>query len=569
MENQDLVNTLKNKIHKLSYIHQVSHAINSMESEDDLLAYTLNEALRSLESESGSIFVWNEDSKELELILSKGPTAHELKGIKKKLGDGIAGIVARDGKPILVKNIDEDPRFQNTKASGTRYKTRSFICVPLIAKNRLIGVINVTEKLTLQPFNDDELEFLFIIANHAAIALDNIQLYKKVKSFNQILQTRIDEATEKLQQIVEESVMLRIYKENILESLKKGIFVVDSKGCITLWNRGMELQYNITRDKALNQNVSDILALFGAHSVIEAIQKVLADQSSIFLEKIKHTIKPDKTRIVNYNVFPLFASNKEDQLGVVVLHDDITEKIELEKELRITERLALIGKMASGIAHELNNPLDGTRRYLNLGLDQLSDQAHLNPQLAYEYFTSAKDGVNRMINIVRSLLDFSRQTSYVPGKLVNINEVINDAIQVVKMKQPLSNIHIKTNLAESIPYVFDCGLQSIFTNLFKNAIDAMPHGGNLDIYTFFNQSDPDFVFISVTDTGVGICDSIKDKIFDPFFTTKAANEGTGLGLALCQEIIKRIEGSIDFTSILGKGSTFTIKLPCNQKSKYR
>jgi two-component system, NtrC family, sensor kinase len=570
MEYNDLVKNLQTKIHKLSYIHQVSHSINSMQSVEELLEYALSESLRSLESESGSIFLWDEDTKELELKVSHGRSSAELRGLKKRLGDGVAGIVARDGKPMLVKNVHDDPRVCTKNKAEKRYKTASFICVPLIAKNKLVGVINVTEKKTDQPFNDDELEFLFIIANHLAIAIDNMQLYKKIQSFNCLLQNRVDKATEELQQIVEESIMLRTYKENIIDSLTKGVFVVDLAGKVTLWNRGMEIQYDIAREKALGQPVVNVLNHFGAEVVIDTIYRVLREKQKIFLEKVAHFVSDRRKRIINYNIFPLYSKKDIEPIGVVVLHDDITDKVELEQELQISERLALIGKLASGIAHELNNPLDGTRRFINLGLDKLREDPAGNAELAQEYIISAKDGVNRMIKTVRALLEFSRQTACSASKFVDINSVISDTINIIKLQQPLNSITIHTELADNLPPVVDYSLQTIFTNLIDNAIDAMPCGGELRVRTRLCPEDPSMVEIEVRDTGIGISEEDRERIFDPFFTTKSVDEGTGLGLSLCQEIIKRSQGLLRVSSEIDQGTTFTVSLPFNnQTNEYR
>lgn len=563
MEYNDLVKNLQTKIHKLSYIHQVSHNINSMQNIDDLLEYALSESLRSLESESGSIFLWDEETKELELKVSNGRSSEELRGLKKRLGDGVAGIVARDGKPMLVKNVDDDPRISNKNHTEKKYKTSSFICVPLIAKSKLVGVINITEKKSSQPFIDDELEFLFIIANHLAIAIDNMQLYKKIQSFNCLLQSRVDKATEELQQIVEESIMLRTYKENIIDSLTKGVFVVDSQGNVTLWNRGMEIQYDIPRQKALGQPIANVLNHFGAEVVIDTIYRVLREKEKIFLEKVSHFVSDRRKRIINYNIFPLCSEKSIEPIGVVILHDDITEKVELEKELQISERLALIGTLASGIAHELNNPLDGTRRFINLGLDKLREDPAGNAHIAQEYIISAKDGVNRMIKTVRALLEFSRQTSCTPSKSVDINSVLSDTIGIIKIQQPLNNITITTEYAADLPPVIDCSLQTVFTNLIDNAIDAMPCGGELTVRTGVCADNHEMVEVQVTDTGIGISEDDSERIFDPFYTTKSVDEGTGLGLALCQEIIKRCQGSLTVSSVVDQGTTFTVTIPIN------
>jgi len=563
MNDKDTVKTLETRVHKLSYIHHVSNTIKSIQNIDDLLEYALLQALNSLESESGSIFIWDSTKNELELKLSKGRSFEELKGIKKRLGEGIVGLVAKEGKPLLVKNINNDPRFKKCNTKNHSYKTDSFLCVPLFANNKLIGVINVTEKISRQPFNDEELEFLFILANHVAFAIDNIVLYQQVKDFNKDLREKVSKTTKELKKMVEESTILKTYKENIIDSLSTGVYVVDANERITLWNKGMESHYKIKCEEAIGKNISEILIPMGANILNESIKKVISQAKPIYLEKILHkSTKTDANKIINYNIFPMFNGENDKPIGVVVLHDDITEKVDLEKELKINERLALIGKLASGIAHELNNPLDGTRRFINLSLDLLNETENkTNDGLAHEYLLSAKNGVNRMIKIVRSLLEFSHQTTTIHKKYVDINTALEDSIKIVGYKHAMSNILINKEYNHALPNVIDYSLQTVFTNLIDNAIDAMKEGGTLNLYTRKSLENNNMAEVVISDTGIGINENDLEHIFDPFFTKKTCSEGSGLGLAICQEIIKRSNGNIKVESNLGKGTKFTITVP--------
>jgi len=561
MSYQDLVKNLETKVDKLSFIHQVSHSINSMQNIDELVNYALDQALNALESTAGSIFLWNDTTAQLELNVSKGRSVEELKGIRKRLGEGIAGFVAKDGKPVIVKNIHKDPRFQK-QITHNHYNTNSFLCVPLMAKNKLVGVINITEKKNRDSFTEDELGFLYILSNHAAIAIDNMRLYGKIQTFNEELQDKVSLATKELQKAVQESLMLKNYKENIIESLKTGIYVVDKNKNITLWNQGMENQYKVKREYALGKHITELLTLFNSTVVDAEIQNVIDSGQPSFIEKIKLRVPhTNECKTINCNIFPLYDKETSNVTGVVVLHDDITEKIKLEKELHVSERLALIGKLASGIAHELNNPLDGTRRFINLSIDQINHDTTPNNNLAQEYLLSAKDGINRMIKIVHSLLEFSRQTTHLHGKHINLSEAIDESLKVIKIQQPLTHIKISKKLAPDLLPVIDYSLCTVITNIIDNAIDAMPDGGELSIETRKSNANDGAAAIIISDTGIGISEEDQTNIFDPFFTTKSGSEGSGLGLAICNEIIKRSNGYIKVNSSIGKGTTFSIGVP--------
>ncbi len=556
---KDIVEKLERKVSKLAYIHQVSHTINSIQSVEELLDYALSESLLALESDAGSIFLWDPEKEELELVVSRGKIKKELKGLKKKLGEGVAGFVAKDGKPLLVKDVKDDPKLKDKRGKGRKYRTSSFISVPMFAKGKLKGVISITEKKTEEPFTDDELEFLFIIANHVAVALDNIMLYKKLSNFNMELQEKVTQATNELKEIVHESFMLKTYKENIIESLTTGVFVVNENGIVTLWNTGMENHYGINRTGILGRDIYVFLSELGLSDLGEHIRLAIDKGESSALENIPVNLK-GKRAIVNYSIFPLRNRNFSIPMGAVVLHDDVTDKVALEKELRTNERLALIGKIAAGIAHELNNPLDGTRRFINLSIDKIRNSDTADLELANRYLSSAQIGIDRMIKIVRSLLEFSRQVTRGEKKAVDVNGIIRDVVKIIKLQKEFSGVEIKTCLDKNIPLVADNSIQTVFTNLIDNAIDAMPDGGILTIKTGFSP-DEKMVEIVVKDTGVGMDRDILDSIFDPFFTTKGDAKGTGLGLAICSEIVKRLKGEIRVDSSPSKGTTFKVCLP--------
>ncbi|MCX5702888.1 MAG: ATP-binding protein, partial [Candidatus Omnitrophica bacterium] len=231
------------------------------------------------------------------------------------------------------------------------------------------------------------------------------------------------------------------------------------------------------------------------------------------------------------------------------------QKDTLEKQKMALEKYASVGKLAAGVVHEVNNPLDGIIRYANILLNELEQNS-----LAHEYLMEIKRGLNRIANITKSLLDFSHQinsTSAQNKRYVDIHRLVEESLDVFS-ERVNGSIRVNKKYQKDLPRILDLGLAHVVINIIKNALDAMPEAGALEISTSLNNGA---IEISFKDTGAGMPVSIKEQIFEPFFTTKDIDKGTGLGLAICNEIINKYEGKIEVESSEGKGSKFVISIP--------
>ncbi len=231
------------------------------------------------------------------------------------------------------------------------------------------------------------------------------------------------------------------------------------------------------------------------------------------------------------------------------------EKQKLEAQKKLLEKYATVGKLAASVVHQINNPLDGILRYTNMIINQMEQHS-----VVREYLLEIKHGLNRIGNITKSLLEFSHLVNSDSVKFkryVNIYELLEDSLAIFKVKIS-GNIQIIKNYGLKLPRVLDMGISHVLINIIKNAIDAMPEGGTLDISTEIKNS---VVYICFKDTGFGIPADIKDRIFEPFFTTKSMDKGTGLGLAISKEIVNKYDGKIEVQSVQGNGSTFTVLIP--------
>ena len=265
-----------------------------------------------------------------------------------------------------------------------------------------------------------------------------------------------------------------------------------------------------------------------------------------------HPDKDDKEIYYSISTYPLIEDG--DILGVVEISRDITGDINVQKAMMQQEKLASIGRLSAGVAHEINNPLTTILTTAML----LQEETRPEDPMYLELETIAKETL-RCRKIVTSLLDFARQTR--PDKKEHdLNDIVKESLLLVKKQAAFKDVSMEQNLGPNLPRVFvDKGqIQQSLINLVLNAIEATAAGGYVKVLTRYVPENSE-IHVSVADSGEGIADKNLLKIFDPFFTTK--NDGSGLGLAITHGIVEQHNGSIAAESRLGHGTTFTIKLP--------
>ena len=259
---------------------------------------------------------------------------------------------------------------------------------------------------------------------------------------------------------------------------------------------------------------------------------------------------------LNFRRIQLYEKFKKILKESKTLKDELGKTSEettyLKQQVIQQEKLASIGKLAGGIAHEFNNPLDGVMRYTNLCLEQVRED-----EVVRGYLLEVKHGLNRMANIVRSLLACSRNTD--PGDIkVDPNVTIEQALQGLSAELVNKSIVVQKNLAENLPSLVDFGFERIVFNLVRNAIDAVAEGGQIEILSALRDGN---VVLEIKDSGCGIPQEGIQKIFEPFYTTKDIDKGCGLGLTIVSEIVKTYNGQILVDSAVNQGTIFTITIP--------
>lgn len=336
----------------------------------------------------------------------------------------------------------------------------------------------------------------------------------------------------------------------VVESLNEGLVALDAAGGIVTWNAAMVRRKGIPGAEALGR---DFIALFGGKESDAwacSLRRLLAFEIAEFaLDGVDLETRRGHV-IVN-----LRASRLRDG-GAVLLVEDITERVGLERSARQAEKLASLGTLAAGIAHELNNPIGVISSRVELMLLEAQSQG-LSEDLREDLQVLHRHA-QRVARIAAGLLSFARQAPR-ERTAVDINRVIEDTLLLVEKSITREGLVLRRALAPGLPPVWGDAnaLQQVLVNLLTNARDALDRTGEIAVTT---SADPrGGVRVVVRDTGRGIPPEALPRIFDPFFTTKA--DGTGLGLSISYGIVRDHQGTVDVQSRTGQGTTFTLTFP--------
>jgi two-component system NtrC family sensor kinase len=411
--------------------------------------------------------------------------------------------------------------------------------LPCVIKGHVIAFIGLGRTSHGDLLTSEDVELLQTIAGYVAIAIENGRLYLS-----------IHEKAEELQR-------LKDYSENIVESISVGVLVLGLDQRIESWNTQMESLMGITRSEALGTKLTHHFP----ETLVEAIQKRKSENSGSRSDVIKLYKVPLKLKfksiVADIMVTPLYGKSGS-VTGQLIIVDDKTERVKLEDQLVESEKLTSIGLLAAGVAHEVNTPLAVISSYsqmLNKQLSKDDPKCKILDKIIKQSFRASE--------IVNSLLNFSR-TSGTEFRMLELHGVISDTLSLLEHQFKTAKVTVKKEFSSVSPGVLGNPgkLQQVFLNLFINAKDAMPQGGELLIKT----SSYDSVFrVEVSDSGVGIPEENLKKIYDPFFTTKELGRGTGLGLSVSYGIIQEHSGKISMDSKLGQGTRFVLELPASRK----
>ncbi|MFC1813339.1 PAS domain S-box protein [Thermodesulfobacteriota bacterium] len=653
---------------------EISSIINSTINLAEVLNLIMRHVNRLTNSVASTMMLIDEQTDELVFSIPTGPKTDELTDIRIPSGQGIAGWVVKHEQSVLVHDVQKDSRFYNKVDETSGFETKSVLCVPLKAKTKMIGVLEVINKTDGGSFTENDELLLNMFGSQAAVAIENARLHSELNE--QLEECRkvkhsLRESEEKYRHLFEmesDAIFLirnsdgqilevnnagvKLYgfsREELLKMkntdlsdepdetrkaiLKKKkeiptrfhkkkdgtVFPVEITGNYFVW-RGEEVHIasirDITRRKkaeeGLKESETKFRSLFNLSPQAIALTDIekgrLIDVNEKFCEVTQYTkeeavgftttelgfyTEKDRFRFISelktngeVNGLEMDFKAKDGSIlnalmfariiqiagepFILTIFPNLTEQKRLQSKLEQAQKMESLGTLAGGIAHDFNNLLMGIQGRASLMLVD-TDSSHSH----FEHLKGIEDYVKSAADLNKQLLGFARSGKY-EVKPIDLNALIDGSSHMFGRTKKEIKIHRKYQEAICAVEMDKGQIEQVLLNLYVNAWQAMPGGGDLYIQTeniVFdeNYSKPYqvkpgiYVKISVTDTGVGMDEPTRKKIFDPFFTTKERERGTGLGLASAYGIIKNHGGGIDVYSEKGQGTTFNIYLPASEK----
>lgn len=374
--------------------------------------------------------------------------------------------------------------------------------------------------------------------------------------------TRIEMAEmEKEKRRLEE---IRYYFENLTESSANAFIATDMGGKITYFSKGAEELFESKAEELLGKRMSD--CYLKGQDEARKLMKILWEKGKANNFETRMIMKNHRAFSMDLSV-SFIRNKKGEPVGTLGICRDITEIKKLEYQIQKSEKLAATGQLAAGLAHEVGTPLNvisGTAEFLMKDMDKSDPK--------YADLETIESQASRIIKSLQLFLQAARFREPELG-LVSINDLIDGVLRLTKHQISDGNVVVITNFSPYLPFVTGdpTQLQQVFLNIIMNAIHAMESGGELNIITrllppgSISFIDSSLVEIAISDTGRGISEKNLTKLFDPFFTTKEMGKGTGLGLTVSHKIIENHHGIIEVESLVGKGSTFLVKLPAGKE----
>lgn len=349
---------------------------------------------------------------------------------------------------------------------------------------------------------------------------------------------------------------------NIIEHSADAIITLDNDNKITSWNRGAEQIFGWEREEIAGQSIQTIIPddLLDKQE-LQCLEFGMHYRGYVSNYETERLNKQGKRVLVN--LAESYIRNENDEIvGRSQIMRDLTDFKIREEQIQQSERLAAVGHMAAGVAHEVGNPLTAISSLVQV-CQRKTDDPFIQDQLK-----KVRDHIQRITKIVRDLVDFSRPSS-LKTEMMQVNEVIKSAVGLLKHDARCRLVTFNMELSPGLPAIEGVPdhIHQVVVNILLNAVDAMQNLKNPKIIIKTWQEDEN-IMMSITDIGKGISQDELSRIFEPFFTTKEVGSGTGLGLSVSHGIITKMEGAIEVESEVGEGTTFIISLPIKIKEAH-
>jgi two-component system NtrC family sensor kinase len=522
-------------------ISDIARAVSASLRQDEVMHLSLRHAVALLHAAGAALALLHED--QLIVVAGIGP-GETLVGAPVPMNDSLAGLAVRERRANIVNDSGHPDAYTPTRIAAGIERT---INAPLLAVTGAIGVLTVINRDT--PFTQDDAAVLQRLADQVAAAISNARLYEEARATAE----RYRQAVEDERRAREEVAAVESRYARLVESASDAIFTVGADGLMAGMNRSLERSSGRTRDELIGAPFPSLLDPRDRATASTAIEEALVGLRRRL--ELRYTSVEGDPRLCSLTLTPLVEGGEvTGALGIV---RDVTDERRMADQLMQQEKLAAIGQLVSGVAHELNNPLASVMAFAQLLIAAPLDA----PRDAF-----ALDAINqeakRAAKIVSNLLTFARQ--HQPERMIaDLNDVVRDTVDLHRYALRIAEIEIDLRLDPDLPLTWadPFQLQQVVLNLVTNAeqaLSAREHDRKLVITT---EARDRKLVVCVSDNGPGIAAEHLPRIFNPFFTTKPVGEGTGLGLSISDGIVREHGGRLRVESRVGDGATFLLEIP--------
>src|SRR4030066_1101966 len=552
---------LKQKVSELNALYQTGKSLSSTADLKQLLNQIISLATKVIGAKTGSVMLINPENRELYISAAIGLEKEVIQNTRLKMGSSIAGYVAEKGTPLMIEDVEKDIRFR--RINKQKYETKSLLSVPLKIKNKVLGVINLNNKVDGTSFSKSDLQLLTTFASQAAVSIESAYIFEQMKRKNQELNLLYDIATgvshlqdfreiasfifAKLKKLLPLDFCFWLDWEPETEKISLGFQETSHKNF-----KIRELELPLKKNKILDWKklrsklFHHLKPYFGKEFAVEhlVVVPILTEgtlQGIFCLGNRKSQVLSES----DYNLISIVASQS-------------ASVYEREKAILNATRLVTMGNMIFEITHDLKKPLTNIKGSLQI----LRQKNTLNKD-TQRLLDPTEEEIFRLTELVKELVNFSNPGKYQPERKALL-PILEKAISLVESDSISGKIVIKKDFVLDLPPVFvnEKEILESFLNLIFNAIESMPKGGELKVrakQTYLSEQEKEFIQVTISDQGMGIAPENLHRIFERYFTTK--DGGTGLGLAVVDRIIKAHNGFVSVESQPQVGTTFEVFLP--------
>lgn len=555
---------LEQRLRELDAVYEASTSLISVLKLEDSLERIVNLAADVLGAKLGSLMILDEKKEVLTIKAARGLEQEIVKQTRQRVGGSISGWVAQKGEPLLVEDIESDPRFR--RLNREKYETKSLLSVPLKLKGKTLGVLNMNNKTSGQPFNQSDLRLLSTFASQAALAIENATLFEESRRRIRELSVLYRIASNLPSTECRESMALMVYR-----ALKE---IMNIESCYWFQGKGKKFNLLLTcREGKITPSPSVGLSIeenLTSEGLSKRVQTLLV-ANGLLSPQAKGSIS--LPLIIGGQLRGIFSLSAPEEISepekklTSILVSQATSLYETQSAILSAGQLMIMGQLVSEITHDLKQPLTSIRGTLQM-LRQRWDRRpsidcplEIDCPLKEEYLDHLQNDILRLSDLVEELLRFSNPQEYA-RQLKEVRKVIDRALEMVRGELQTSGIEVEIVSPQDIPPLplNENEILQAFINVILNSLQAMPSGGKLRIeLRRLARNGEDYLRIEISDTGAGIPAEDLDHIFDRYFTTREG--GTGLGLSIVKRIIAAHQGEVEVKSTVGKGTTFNIYLP--------